>query len=84
MCPFCGVRQFNPSGSSGVSGRRLTAAMLAIFLGSFGAHKFYFGKVGQGILYLVLCWTAIPLVFGLFEGIWYLTMGEEAFTARYS
>lgn len=31
------------------------ALMLCIFLGYFGAHKFYEGKVGMGILYLLTC-----------------------------
>lgn len=29
-----------------------TAFLLCLFLGEFGAHKFYEGKVGMGILYL--------------------------------
>lgn len=29
-----------------------TAFFLCLFLGEFGAHKFYEGKVGMGILYL--------------------------------
>ena len=28
------------------------AALLCFFLGLFGAHKFYEGKIGMGILYL--------------------------------
>lgn len=31
------------------------ALCLCIFLGYFGAHKFYEGKVGMGILYLFTC-----------------------------
>lgn len=32
---------------------RLLAAVLAIFLGGLGIHKFYMGKVGWGIAYLL-------------------------------
>ena len=28
---------------------RIAAALLAFFLGGFGVHKFYLGKIGQGI-----------------------------------
>ena len=38
--------------------------MLAILVGAFGAHKFYLGKNGQGILYLLFFWTAIPAIIG--------------------
>lgn len=31
---------------------KIVALLLCIFLGYFGAHKFYVGKVGMGILYL--------------------------------
>jgi uncharacterized membrane protein YvbJ len=45
------------------------AAMLAIFLGAIGLHKFYLGKSLQGAVYLVFCWTLIPAIIGFFEGI---------------
>lgn len=31
---------------------KVTALLLCIFLGLFGAHKFYEGKAGMGVLYL--------------------------------
>ena len=40
---------------NGVMGRpknKWVALLLCIFLGFFGAHKFYEGKVGMGILYI--------------------------------
>ncbi|MHC5407293.1 TM2 domain-containing protein [Listeria seeligeri] len=42
---------------------------LALLLGSFGVHKFFAGKSGQGFMYLVFCWTAIPTVISWVEGI---------------
>jgi TM2 domain-containing membrane protein YozV len=38
----------------------VVAILLAFFLGSFGAHRFYLGQTGWGILYLLFCWTLIP------------------------
>lgn len=31
--------------------RRTTALLLCIFFGWFGAHRYYVGKIGTGILY---------------------------------
>lgn len=56
---------------------KLAYALLAIFLGGLGVHKFYAGKTGQGILYLVFCWTCIPGIIGFIEGIIALTKPED-------
>ncbi len=63
---------------------KVTAGILGIFLGSFGVHKFYLGKTGMGVLYLVFCWTGIPGIVGLIEGILYLTKSQEAFDAEFN
>jgi len=58
-CPQCGAPN-----SVGVSDKTMVAAaLLCFFLGSFGFHRFYVGKVGTGILML--------FTLGLF-GIWTL------------
>ena len=85
ICAKCGVRQMAPVMPAAPAGARnkLTAALFAIFLGGLGVHKFYLGKVIQGILYIVFCWTFIPSVIGFIEGIVYLSMSEETFEAKY-
>ncbi len=44
-----------------------TAILLAFFLGSFGAHRFYLGEVGLGVLYIAFCWTLIPGIVAIVE-----------------
>jgi len=50
----------------------IVGALLAIFLGDFGIHHFYTGDTKHGLLHLVFCWTGIPGIIGLIEGIMWL------------
>lgn len=63
---------------------KVIAALFALFLGGIGAHKFYLGQVGQGILYLLFCWTFIPSIIALVEFFIYLGMKEENFKRKYA
>ena len=58
---------------------KLVAGLLGIFLGGIGVHKFYLGKVGLGIVYILFCWTGIPAIVGLIEGIIYLCSDDRSF-----
>jgi TM2 domain-containing membrane protein YozV len=81
MCPNCGARQYDVRPV--ITKSKVTAALLALFLGGIGAHKFYLGKVGHGILSLFFFWTLIPGIIRIIEFFIYLAMSEEEFTARY-
>nr|WP_228128000.1 TM2 domain-containing protein [Acinetobacter soli] len=61
----------------------MAAGVLALFLGGFGVHKFYLGKVGQGILYLLFFWTFIPAIIAFFEAIIYFCTSDENFAKKY-
>lgn len=45
----------------------IIGALLAFFLGTFGAHHFYLGRNQLGILYAIFFWTGIPAVCGFVE-----------------
>ncbi|MBV9861733.1 MAG: TM2 domain-containing protein [Alphaproteobacteria bacterium] len=47
ICPICGSAAAMVSGKS-----RLAALLLNFFLGVFGVHRFYVGKIGTGLLQL--------------------------------
>ena len=80
-CPGCGAPQSPAIGLGEKS--RITAALLAIFLGGFGIHKFYLARPFQGILYLLLCVTFLPAIVGFIEGIAYLCMSDTGFARKY-
>lgn len=61
---------------------RQASALLAIFLGTVGAHKWYLRRPWEAILYCVFFWTFIPTVLGVMEGIWYLSLSDDEFRAR--
>ena len=63
--------------------KKLVQSALAIFLGSFGAHKFYQGKTFQGVMYLLFLWTTLPTWIGFVEGMRYLFMPVEDFYEQY-
>lgn len=50
----------------------------AIGLGGLGAHKFYMGQIGLGILYVCFVWTSIPLALGIIEGIFFMGKRVDA------
>ncbi|MEM9821177.1 MAG: NINE protein [Bacteroidota bacterium] len=64
-----------------------TAALLGLFLGCFGIHRFYLGQVGLGIFYCFLSLislTGIGVILGVIDFIAFLTMDEETFDRKYN
>jgi hypothetical protein len=62
---------------------RLAAVLLAWFLGAFGIHKFYLGRIGWGFIYLLLFWTFVPAMVAFIEGLVYIFMSDEEFARKY-
>jgi TM2 domain-containing membrane protein YozV len=60
------------------------AAIMAFFFGWMGAHKFYLGQIGSGVVYLAFSWTAIPLFVSFIEFIILALMDKDEFHRRYN
>lgn len=56
---------------------KIAYVLLAFFLGGFGGHKFYSGKIGTEILYLIFSWTFIPSIIAFVEFIIALTKSSD-------
>ena len=67
---------------------KYVAAVIAFLLGPLGVHRFYLGRVGTGILMLVLSCTIIGLILSVpwafVDMVRYLVMSDREFAARYS
>ncbi len=63
---------------------RNIAAILAFVVGGMGAHRFYLGQPGLGMLYLAFCWTPIPWVLAFFEFVSLALMEQDAFHRRFN
>lgn len=61
---------------------KTAAGLLGIFFGGLGIHKFYMGRIGWGIVYLLFCWTYIPAIIGFIEGLVYLIQNEHNFQVK--
>jgi TM2 domain-containing membrane protein YozV len=77
ICPKCGVRKRAPFDKTAL-------LVITFFLGGMGGHKFYLGKTGQGILYLLFCCTGIPFLISLVEFITYASTSRESLEAKFT
>ncbi len=63
---------------------KTNAILWCFFLGAFGAHKFYLGQGGWGVVYLLFCWTGIPSFAAFIEFIMMLVMSDDEFNRKFN
>lgn len=64
-----------------------TAGILALFLGGIGAHRFYLGQTGLGILYIFLGFISafvVPVILGVIDAIIFFSMDKDAFDIKHN
>jgi TM2 domain-containing membrane protein YozV len=76
FCPYCGGKLKEPIityNNSRAPRSTLTASLLSIFLGGYGAGNFYLGNTSKAVVQLVLGLLLVTLpisaIWGLVEGI---------------
>ncbi|MFI3220858.1 MAG: NINE protein [Methylococcales bacterium] len=82
MCVKCGVGL--SVASTNKKKDKTMAALYALLVGGLGLHKFYHGSWGWGILYIIFCWTFIPAILGVIEGVYYLTVDSAKYDLKYN
>lgn len=71
------------------SSKKLAAGLCAILVGSLGIHKFVLGYTNAGIIMLLVSLltcgvgAAVMHIFGIIEGIVYLTKSDDEFYRTY-
>ena len=92
---YAEITSFSTATSAGEK-NKVIAGVLAILLGAFGAHKFYLGRTGPALVFLLtntvglaVTWLLVFIpnyalgVIALIEGILYLTKSDEEFYQLY-
>jgi TM2 domain-containing membrane protein YozV/Tfp pilus assembly major pilin PilA len=77
-CPHCGASQLTSRYKS-----KLTAGLLAIFIGGLGIHRFYLGQ-WWGLFYLLFWITGIPSLVSIIEGIVFLASNDYAWDEKHN
>jgi TM2 domain-containing membrane protein YozV len=72
----------NATTANGAATSRIVAGVLALLVGGIGVHKFYLGKIGLGVVYVLFFWTFVPAIIAFIEGIIYLVQDDQTFAAK--
>ncbi|MEO5339975.1 MAG: TM2 domain-containing protein [Magnetococcus sp. MYC-9] len=80
QCPHCGALASHQA----VKKSQTVAAVLCLFLGGMGGHRFYLGPTWLGVVYLLLCWTGIPSLIAMVETYIIAFSSQETWAKKYN
>ncbi|WP_238592888.1 TM2 domain-containing protein [Chryseobacterium kwangjuense] len=60
------------------------AAILSLFLGGLGIHRFYLGQTLMGVFYLIFCWTLVPAFIAFIDFFAFIFMSQNKFDLKYN
>lgn len=60
---------YPPNGVNLHAVNKVAYLVVALLLGGIGIHKFYAGYSGAGVMYLLFCWTGIPVLLSIIDFI---------------
>ena len=65
---------------------RTTAALLALFGGAFGVHKFYLNRPGQGVFFIIafMVFYRMSIILGVIDAVRLFMMSDEDFDREYN
>jgi len=64
--------------------KRNVAGILSIFFGGLGVGHIYTRQNVRAIFDILFCWTGIPSLIGLIEGLIWLTEKDEDFNEKFN
>ena len=64
--------------------KRNVAGILSIFFGGLGVGHIYTRQNVRAIFDILFCWTGIPSLIGLIEGLIWLTGKDEDFNEKFN
>lgn len=63
---------------------KTTTILLAFFLGTFGAHRFYLGQYWRGIFSVLFFWTWIPTIISFIDVLIFALISQDKFDDKYN
>ncbi len=64
--------------------QKWSVVILAVLFGWFGIHRMYLGQYFIWFLYLIFCWTLVPLVISILEIIYFIFISKTDFDNTYN